>query len=86
MRVRPDGWLLGIARPGRTPKRDRTAGVDSWRARNVILTVPIEPHQKWTVFYNADLVVLSSQTESFGMAVAEALAYGGRVLATTVTP
>jgi len=42
--------------------------------------------EKRAVFYEADLVVLPSKTENFGMVIAEALASGTPVITTTDTP
>jgi glycosyltransferase involved in cell wall biosynthesis len=47
---------------------------------------PVHGHAKQRAFFEADLFVLPSHSESFGMAVAEALAHGLPVLTTTGTP
>lgn len=47
---------------------------------------PIARHSKSAFLSNADLLVAPSHSESFGMAIAEALAHGVPVLATTATP
>ena len=87
-RVRPDGWLLRIAGPdeaGHQKEIERlvtAAGLGD----SIMFTGPIGPDQKSAAFYDADLFVLPSHSESFGMAVAEALAHGVPVLTTTGTP
>ena len=87
-RVRPDGWLLRIAGPDEAGHRREierlvsAAGV----GESVIFSGPIDPDQKGAAFYDADLFVLPSHSESFGMAAAEALAHGVPVLTTTGTP
>ena len=53
---------------------------------SVIFTGPIDPDRKGAAFWDADLFVLPSHSESFGVAVAEALAHGVPVLTTTGTP
>jgi glycosyltransferase involved in cell wall biosynthesis len=87
-RVRPEGWLLRIAGPDEGGHRKQVeravshAGLD-----NVVSFVgPVEPQTKGSVFFDADLFVLPTHSESFGMAVAEALAHGLPVLTTTGAP
>jgi glycosyltransferase involved in cell wall biosynthesis len=52
----------------------------------VSFTGPIEPHMKRSAFLEADLFVLPTHSESFGMVVVEALAHGVPVLTTTAAP
>ena len=46
----------------------------------------VEDHQKDTVYQSADLFILPSLTENFGVVVAEALSYGLPVITTKGTP
>jgi glycosyltransferase involved in cell wall biosynthesis len=87
-RVRPDGWILRIAGPDEAGHRKEVerAVSSAGLSDTVIFTGPIDPHMKKDVFFDADLFVLPSHSESFGMAVAEALAHGVPVLTTTGTP
>ena len=87
-RVRPDGWSLRIAGPDEAGHQKQVekavmgAGLD-----NVIsFTGPVDPQLKISVFFSADLFVLPTHSENFGMAIAEALAHGLPVLTTTAAP
>lgn len=87
-RVRPQGWRLRIAGPdeaGHQKQVERavsTAGLGDV----VVFTGPVEPQMKAATFFDADLFVLPTLSESFGMVVAEALAHGLPVLTTTAAP
>jgi glycosyltransferase involved in cell wall biosynthesis len=87
-RVRPEGWRLHIAGPdeaGHQKQVERAVSV-AGLGRSVSFTGPIDHHMKTAAFFDADLFVLPSYSESFGMAVAEALAHGVPVLTTTGAP
>lgn len=87
-RVRPAGWRLVIAGPdedgyARTvARRIQALGL----GRDVILRGPVAGVEKDALFRAADLFVLPSHAENFGMVVAEALAYGLPVITTRRTP
>jgi glycosyltransferase involved in cell wall biosynthesis len=87
-RVRPGGWLLQIAGPdeaGHQKEVERAvtaAGLDEV----VSFIGPVGPEMKKSAFFDADLFVLPTHSESFGMVVAEALAHGLPVLTTTRAP
>ena len=87
-RVRPGGWLLRIAGPDEAghQKQVERAVSDAGLANVVSFVGPVEPQMKSSVFFEADLFVLPSHSESFGMAVAEALAHGVPVLTTSGAP
>lgn len=87
-KVRPEGWCLKIAGPdengyGRMIQRSVAAkgleGVVSFPG-------PLEGDAKRLAMLGADLFVLPTHSESFGMAVGEALAHGVPVLTTTAAP
>jgi glycosyltransferase involved in cell wall biosynthesis len=87
-RVRPDGWVLQIAGPDEGGHRVQvenavfTAGL----SEAVSFVGPIEGEKKESAFSNADLFVLPTHSENFGLVVAEALAHGLPVLTTTGAP
>lgn len=87
-RVRPRGWELLLAGADDDGYRVsvesmlRTHGLES----SVRLLGPVGDDGKWPLLASADLFVLPSVTESFGVVVAEALASGTPVIATRGTP
>lgn len=87
-RVRPQGWQLDLVGPdvgahGRELRQiiDRLQLVDCVR----ILDAASET-AKWKHYESAELFILPSLSENFGIAVAEALASGTPVITTTGTP
>ena len=87
-RVRPDGWRLRIAGPDEAGhQRQVERAVSAAGLGEVVsFTGPVEPEMKKAAFLDADLFVLPTYSESFGMVVAEALAHGLPVLTTTAAP
>ena len=87
-RVRPDGWRLRIAGPDEAGHQKQVErAVSSARLSEVVsFTGPIEPQMKSAAFFDANLLVLPTLSESFGMVVAEALAHSLPVLTTTAAP
>jgi glycosyltransferase involved in cell wall biosynthesis len=87
-RVRPAGWTLTIAGPDEAGHRSvveaavRKAGLE----RVVTFTGALEGVAKLRALAQADLFVLPTHSESFGIAIAEALAHGLPVLTTRGTP
>jgi glycosyltransferase involved in cell wall biosynthesis len=86
--VRPKDWKLRIVGPDEAGHRlelERAvsaAGLDE----AVSFVGPLEGWTKKAAFSEADLFVLPSHSESFGMVIAEALAHRLPVLSTTATP
>lgn len=83
-----DGWRLVIAGPD---EGDHAQEIGSLVHKlglqgAVELIGPVGENEKAAVFRSADLFVLPSFSENFGVVVAEALAYGLPVVATTGTP
>jgi glycosyltransferase involved in cell wall biosynthesis len=87
-RVRPDGWLLRIAGPDEAghQKQVERAVSAAGLGEVVSFTGPIEPQMRTSTFRDADLFVLPTHSESFGLVVAEALAHSLPVLTTTAAP
>lgn len=87
-RVRPKGWTLHIAGPDEAghQKEVERAVYSAGLREVVIFTGPLSENMKAKAFSSAELFLLPSHSESFGMAVAEALAHGVPVLTTTRTP
>lgn len=87
-RLEPSGWQLQIAGPDeggyRAELEKRVAAASLSGAVGFI--GPLDGEAKARAFANADLFVLPSFSESFGMAIGEALAHGVPVLTTTGTP
>ena len=87
-RVRPQGWRLKIAGPDEAGHRAEVERAVSVAGLNEVVSFlgPIEGEAKSGTYFNADLFILPSYSESFGMAVAEALAHELPVLTTKGTP
>lgn len=87
-RVRPVGWDLLIAGPDEDGYRAtlealvRAAGLSA----SITFAGPIADADKWALYRAADLFVLPTHSENFGLVVAEALGAGLPVLTTTGAP
>jgi glycosyltransferase involved in cell wall biosynthesis len=87
-RVRPHGWILQIAGPDEAGHRAEVEQAVRTAGLNEIISFlgPLEGQAKRSALFAADLFVLPTHSESFGMAIAEALAHGLPVLTTTGAP
>jgi glycosyltransferase involved in cell wall biosynthesis len=87
-RARPAGWRLLIAGPDEAGhRREVEACVAAAGLSDVVsFAGPVWGEAKTALLRDADLFVLPSHSESFGMALAEALAHGLPVLTTTAVP
>lgn len=87
-RVRPVGWRLVIAGPDEAGhQRVVEAAVAAVGLGDVVsFAGPVAGEAKAALLWDADLFILPSHSESFGMAVGEALAHGTPVLTTTAVP
>jgi glycosyltransferase involved in cell wall biosynthesis len=86
--VRPKGWRLVVAGPdeGGHLREVEAAVADAGIGEAVSFTGEVTGEAKAALLQEADLFVLPSHTESFGMAVAEALAHGTPALVSTAAP
>ncbi len=87
-RVKPNDWRMIIA--GHDEDRHREELEIEIRKTGLSEAFefigPVEGEQKQALFCNADLFILPSHSENFGMVIAEALAYGVPVITTRGTP
>ncbi len=86
--VRPEGWELVLAGPDDDGHRaDIEQAARALRvAPAVRFTGTVGDDEKWDLYADADLFVLPSHSENFGIVVAEALAAGVPALTTKGTP
>ena len=84
----PKGWRLQITGPDEMEHRKEleTQIDSSGIEETVAITPPVDGVEKWKLLSSADVFVLPSFTENFGIAAAEALAMGTAVAASTGTP
>lgn len=87
-RVRPVGWRAVIVGPDENNyRREIERLVASFGLEAVFeFAGPTSDVGKWKFYEAADLFVLPSHSESFGLAIAEALASGVPVITTDATP
>ena len=87
-RVRPYGWLLRIAGPDEAGHQKQVEKAVSAAGLGEVVSFigPVGHQMKKSAFFDADLFVLPTHSESFGIVVAEALAHGLPVLTTTGAP
>ena len=87
-RVRPQGWRLVVAGPeeeghrAEVERQVRASGL----AEAVTFSGPVGESEKWDLYRDADLFVLPTHSENFGIVVAEALAAGLPAITTHGAP
>ena len=86
--LRPSGWRLVIAGPDEGGHRQdiETAVALAGLTGVISFSGPVEGSRKQQLFATADLFVLPTYSENFGIAIAEALAAGLPVITTKGTP
>jgi glycosyltransferase involved in cell wall biosynthesis len=87
-RVRPAGWRLVIAGPDEAGHRREVEAAVAAAGLTDVVSFPgaVSGAAKTALLTGTDLFVLPSHSESFGMALAEALAHGAPALTTTAVP
>jgi len=87
-KIDPAGWKLRIVGPdegGHLKEVERT--ISLLKIDNTVEIVgPVYADERSSEFSNADLFILPTYSENFGIAVAEALSYGLPVITTTGAP
>jgi glycosyltransferase involved in cell wall biosynthesis len=86
--ARPGGWRLALAGPDESGHRAEIERRIAAHGLNDVVQFlgAVHPADRLRTYAAADLFVLPSYSESFGMAVAEAFAHGLPVLTTTGVP
>ena len=87
-RVQPSGWHCILAGPDEAGHQAVLEALLRQRNLANVFVFPgmMDDEQKWALLRSADLFVLPSFTENFGVVAAEALACGVPVIATKGTP
>jgi glycosyltransferase involved in cell wall biosynthesis len=86
--VRPVDWELTLAGPDEEGYRAKLEAIIGQRglANDVRFVGSVEGEDKWKLYRSADLFVLPTKSENFGIAIAEALACGLPVITTKGAP
>jgi glycosyltransferase involved in cell wall biosynthesis len=87
-RVRPEGWRLVLAGPDEDGHRANVERAVRELGLEAVTRFagPVGDDEKWDLYRRADLFVLPTASENFGIVVAEALAAGTPVVTTKGAP
>ncbi len=86
--LRPEGWKLRIVGPGEPNHRNEIAAAIEREHLSDVVTMEdaVDHHEKWQRYRSADLFILPTHSENFGIVIGEALASGTPVLTTRGAP
>lgn len=87
-RIRPAGWELVLAGPDEDGHRAEIEALidETGLFGEISFLGPVSDDDKWALYRTANLFVLPTHSENFGLVIAEALAAGVPVLTTTGAP
>lgn len=86
--IRPAGWRLVVAGPdvdGHRAELELAASAADL-SEVITFTGAVDDREKWDLYLKADLFVLPTRSENFGLSIAEALAAGLPVITTRGAP
>ncbi|NWG75663.1 MAG: glycosyltransferase, partial [Rubrivivax sp.] len=86
--AKPAGWNVVVAGPDEDGHRREVEQLVKERGLSEVFTFagPVESEEKSRLLARSDLVILPTQSENFGLVVAEALAHAVPVITTTRAP
>ena len=86
--IRPPGWILAIGGPDELGHQAelQAQAIRLGISNAVEFVGPVADERKWEFIQDADVIVLPTESENFGMIVAEALEACRPVITTTGTP
>ncbi|MES1195334.1 MAG: glycosyltransferase [Steroidobacter sp.] len=87
-RLRPQGWILRIVGPDDGGHRQIVEKMiaDHGLQSSIQLRDEVSDQEKWREYNQAELFILPTHSENFGLVIGEALASGVPVITTTGTP